>query len=1006
MSNTRTLRLRIFGDGKSAKKALSDSSDGLKEVSKSSDSAGSSLDKTTRKFDLFGMRAKRAADQAAKSLKAVRLKDLDNEIARVTKRIEDLRVGFTKTKNVDIFGQIRKSESTLRNLQRVRDGIDEIGEGASKVEGALSAVGNAIGSFASNATGIFSKTIGEAIQASGPVVQTAIAGIAITALASVASLVGGALAGAVAGGVGIGGIIGGIVIASRSPEVQRAAQGTADIFKSFLGSAGQSFVTPVRNALGIVQKLIISQQSRFSQIFSNLSKYVVPLTKGVSGFFENMLPGLNYLSSKLDPIMTEIESWGPRLGDLFKEIFGYLAENADDAAAALHDIVSVIIFIVRMVAQWIVTMASLWGWIKKVGGAFSGAWGALQHLFGADGDGGRRGGAGAFADDMDTAGDASVYLSDSLEDAAGSATAANTAISLLDTTLGAFANANIAAEQAASQMHSAIATATEKIKDNGKQTDTTRAKYWENRDALVAIATAANQQAQAVLDAGGSMNEAQHKSEQARAAFVRLATKALGSASAAKQLADQLFNMPSANPTITVHAEQANNAIIGINSNLSSLDGKQVNTYINTVVTYKQRSLDQRGGEPHASGGYIAGPGTGTSDDIPAMLSNGEYVVKASAVRKYGVGFLDRVNAGKYARGGLVRRFAKGGKATKKKEPTAADKLGPWLRDPNVARVLALGSVNALDDYTDKILDAVTGKLDASAKKQLKVLSNYAKKREALADRLEAARDKLSDALRAKSDYRSQVRGSAIAAGDITSGNDEVTNSSLIIARLRAQVQKTKDFRVYLQKLQKMGINRTLYEQIANAGVDGGYATAKALVEGGLPAIKQVNSLGTQLENAATGLGNDTSTRLYQAGVNAAQGLVKGLEAQEAALNKVATKLANTLVSQLKRELKIKSPSRVMADKIGKWLPRGIAKGVDEEAPVVARSLRRAVSTRGLADGQLTAAPYRGQVNVYVTAEGHITTEKRLAEVIAPSVRDAIARRGKNNGGRTGLGIK
>ena len=47
-----------------------------------------------------------------------------------------------------------------------------------------------------------------------------------------------------------------------------------------------------------------------------------------------------------------------------------------------------------------------------------------------------------------------------------------------------------------------------------------------------------------------------------------------------------------------------------------------------------------------ASGGLISGPGTGTSDSIPAMLSNGEYVIKAKAAKKLGRRFLDSVNAG------------------------------------------------------------------------------------------------------------------------------------------------------------------------------------------------------------------------------------------------------------------------------------------------------------------------------------------------------------------------
>lgn len=65
-----------------------------------------------------------------------------------------------------------------------------------------------------------------------------------------------------------------------------------------------------------------------------------------------------------------------------------------------------------------------------------------------------------------------------------------------------------------------------------------------------------------------------------------------------------------------------------------------------------------------ATGGYITGAGTGTSDSIPAMLSNGEYVLRSSAVDRIGIGTLNAMNAGavpQFSEGGSVGDVVSGG---------------------------------------------------------------------------------------------------------------------------------------------------------------------------------------------------------------------------------------------------------------------------------------------------------------------------------------------------------
>ena len=76
-----------------------------------------------------------------------------------------------------------------------------------------------------------------------------------------------------------------------------------------------------------------------------------------------------------------------------------------------------------------------------------------------------------------------------------------------------------------------------------------------------------------------------------------------------------------------------NNGIVGMWNSASELLGtKKMSRYTNYAF---------------AAGGKVNGPGTATSDSIPALLSNGEYVIKASSVRAIGEKNLDAMNSGK-----------------------------------------------------------------------------------------------------------------------------------------------------------------------------------------------------------------------------------------------------------------------------------------------------------------------------------------------------------------------
>ncbi|MGV9535017.1 phage tail tape measure protein [Streptosporangium sandarakinum] len=141
-----------------------------------------------------------------------------------------------------------------------------------------------------------------------------------------------------------------------------------------------------------------------------------------------------------------------------------------------------------------------------------------------------------------------------------------------------------------------------------------------------------------------------------------------GQANSAKRAADtfggSVKRLRDKSVKITAQTGQANSALSGVQSRINAVHGKSVTVTVNYVEVdhgASRRSLTSY--LPHAAGGYISGPGTGTSDSIPAMLSNGEYVVNARSTARHRE-LLEAINAERFASGGLVaqvRGYASGG---------------------------------------------------------------------------------------------------------------------------------------------------------------------------------------------------------------------------------------------------------------------------------------------------------------------------------------------------------
>ncbi|MFC8676669.1 phage tail tape measure protein [Streptomyces griseorubiginosus] len=301
----------------------------------------------------------------------------------------------------------------------------------------------------------------------------------------------------------------------------------------------------------------------------------------------------------------------------------------------------------------------------------------------------------------------------------------------------------------------------------------------------------------------------------------------------------------------------------------------------------------------------------------------------------------------------------------------------------------------------------------ASKLRSLKAVERYVKmsdrsikllaaKRDATAKKLAAAEKKLSDLQKSWTSKRDEI------ASGIMQGFSVVTEAPQegfaltaqdVVNKMRDQMAKAVAFAAQLQALKKKGLSSDLISQIAAAGVEGGGATAAALSSASAGQIAQINAAQKATKTAANAAGKTVADSMYAAGIRAAQGLVKGLKAQEKSIEKTMVRIAKQMAAVIKRTLKIKSPSQVFAD-IGAFIPQGLAVGISNAAKhaiTAARTLSANVTTAGAVNqaafagsaGTLRIPAQRGGQVVYVdrrtvqvTVEGSVVAESNLQKTV------------------------
>lgn len=212
-------------------------------------------------------------------------------------------------------------------------------------------------------------------------------------------------------------------------------------------------------------------------------------------------------------------------------------------------------------------------------------------------------------------------------------------------------------------------------------------------------------------------------------------------------------------------------------------------------------------------------------------------------------------------------------------------------------------TVDSFDAIAKSIQDGIgNGTIIARAGKNLldyvaterKALTAIAQKRDELASKRGLAEALIGD-----------VKAAVVGFAQITDLVNQETGN--LTSNFADVVSKTKAFASQLKQLRELGLDKNLYKQIVDAGIDAGGATAAEIIAGGAGTVSELNNLFSELERAGAAIAEDTALVMYNNGVEVAGGLVAGLMSQEQALVEAAQTLAdaftrtfNSMITDLK----------------------------------------------------------------------------------------------------------
>jgi len=214
----------------------------------------------------------------------------------------------------------------------------------------------------------------------------------------------------------------------------------------------------------------------------------------------------------------------------------------------------------------------------------------------------------------------------------------------------------------------------------------------------------------------------------------------------------------------------------------------------------------------------------------------------------------------------------------------------------------------------------------------------------------------------------SSVKSNLIGSANITkgaSGEGTVTLAS-VKSGLVASRDKVTAFASALKQLKAKGFSKSIIQQVAEAGIDGGgLETAGALLQASASEVSTINQMQGQIETAAGAAGKTTADSVYAKAIKDQTAVVNKLTKQQEKLEKSMASLAKSMEKLISKALGHKAAGGIVGAAASGGLRNGLTmvgeQGIELlDLPAGSRVISNPDTRRKLAAAQ---APWASMLN-------------------------------------------